>query len=329
MHKVFISHASVDQQKARDIANALAELGVDSWASYSDIPPGSHWDRSIESALSHALALIVIVTPASVASDYVRAEVEEAIRSNKIVIPVIAETTDMPLRWRTLQHVSWNPDRAGTCAGAIASALPAGSISLLRELLDDPFRFQEARELILNHEEWLPADEGLGGYIFRTNVETTPDSRIDCLAVRLDSGGPRAILHYLASPYDQPFLASGHPTSQLSELFTIIRKHWAVLTVPLPEQHVLAPVNLLAPQAHRYTVDLRSEWSCYTRVSIYVMAGRRELLSGQPLEVRQNFLAQALFHISSKASCESRIDLLSYDRLLENIESASRSGVDR
>jgi len=48
--------------------------------------------------------MILIVSPDSVDSDYVRAEVEWALNNQRKVIPVITRTAQLPLRWHSLQY---------------------------------------------------------------------------------------------------------------------------------------------------------------------------------------------------------------------------------
>src|SRR5437016_5142262 len=111
MPHVFVSHSKSDKRITKAVCESLAAEGISTLVSFRDIRPGSSWDESVETALKDAIAIIVIVSPASVRSRYVRDEVEEGIRRHKTVIPVIIQPADIPLRWRTLQHVKWNSTR--------------------------------------------------------------------------------------------------------------------------------------------------------------------------------------------------------------------------
>jgi hypothetical protein len=263
------------------------------------------------------MAVIVIVSPASARSRYVRAEVEEGIRRNKTVIPVIIRSTDMPLRWRTLQHVKWNSARAKGCTRRITSGLPHATASQLREALDDPSRFDDVRALILKHKEWLPLEFYMAPvYTFKTNAPISRGSRVDCFAGRLDTIGPRAYLYYLGSPYRAPIYRSGAPSPQLRQMLLTICGHGVYLRNEMRENHQLAPNKLFRAELWEW----RKTFPCYTSLKVHLIIGRRHHYVGDLGAARERLAAtinKDLF--PREAYYGGGFEIMSYDRILETI----------
>lgn len=325
MNTVFLSHASADQAVTKNIAHALAQVGVNTWASFRDIAPGSRWDESIEAALRSSAALVVVVSRSSVESRYVRAEVEDAISSDKTVVPVIVEDVEIPLRWRTLQHLRWTVDDQQACATAIATILPERAVSALSSALNDSARFSQVRDLVLTHPEWLPMEAYMSKwYSFRVEADITANSKVDCFVARLDTPGPRAILVYLTSPYERPFSASGGARPHMRKTLSTIRLHVDFLRREIPTAHPLAPSVLFAAEAHGWTYILPR----YTGLSIHILAGRRSHYEGTTLNARNKFVANANIELYKGHVQLGALEVLSYDRLLESARAreARRSG---
>lgn len=73
MNHIFISHCRKDRKFARGCQTRLSENGFTGWRSDS-IPGGDDWRKEIDKAIKEALALIVVITPDSKASEYVTYE---------------------------------------------------------------------------------------------------------------------------------------------------------------------------------------------------------------------------------------------------------------
>ncbi len=63
MTKLFISHSSSDTEFARQIAQALTEVGVNVWIDVADIPAGMKWSTAIQQGLNECDAMILIISP--------------------------------------------------------------------------------------------------------------------------------------------------------------------------------------------------------------------------------------------------------------------------
>jgi hypothetical protein len=323
MNHVFVSYADEDKRAVTFVCDALKAEGVTTWVSFRHIRPGENWDEAIERALAEASALVVIVSPSSVASRYVRAEVEEAIRKQKTVVPVIIEPVDIPLRWGTLQHVKWNSHNYRTAARKIAHGLPQATASEFREALSDRSRFKDVQKLIGRHTEWLPIRYMTSDfYIYRTGVSVVKGSRIDCFAAVTDTIGPRAELYYLGSPYEKPIYASGKASPELREMLDKIRRDCMALRRITPRTRNLSPEELFRTElrrACRWPRILRH----YYWLEIHLIVGRRDHYGDTAKTARGAIVAkfnQELFPNQELVRKQSgRLEMMSYDRILDAI----------
>jgi hypothetical protein len=92
---VFLSYSSADREAARRFADGLSQEGLTVWWDAA-LRAGETFDEVIENALKAAKSVIVLWSPRSVTSRWVRAEATLADRRNKLV-PVIIEPCDRPI----------------------------------------------------------------------------------------------------------------------------------------------------------------------------------------------------------------------------------------
>jgi hypothetical protein len=93
--KVFISHAEKDGPYAALLGRALTGAGLSVWEP-SAVQPGDNWALKTGEALAKADAVVVLLSPDSVASEWVRREIEFTISSprfNGRLIPVLVRPT--------------------------------------------------------------------------------------------------------------------------------------------------------------------------------------------------------------------------------------------
>ena len=108
---IFLSYARHDRATARVIADGLSNEGLSVWWDAS-LHSGETFDEVIERNLKEAKAVVVLWSPASVASRWVRAEATLADRRNKL-IPAIIEACDRPIIFElthTAELTGWNGD---------------------------------------------------------------------------------------------------------------------------------------------------------------------------------------------------------------------------
>lgn len=110
---IFLSYARQDRTIARTVAAGLRDEGLTVWWDAS-LRSGETFDEVIERNLKDANAVVVLWTPASVASRWVRAEATLADRRNKLV-PAIIAACDRPIIFElthTADLIDWNGDRS-------------------------------------------------------------------------------------------------------------------------------------------------------------------------------------------------------------------------
>jgi hypothetical protein len=110
---IFISYSREERQAARHFAECFAQEGFAVWWDAA-LRSGETFDEVIERELRAAKAVVVLWSPRSVASRWVRAEATLADRANKLV-PVIIESCSLPIIFELTQAAdlaSWTGDTA-------------------------------------------------------------------------------------------------------------------------------------------------------------------------------------------------------------------------
>ena len=113
MQRVFISHSSKDIEKAEALAELLRKSGFDPWLDKWEIHGGDVLVHELDDALREAYAGIILVSRASLKSDWVKSEyavlMKERIHGNKILIPVLLEQKlELPPLLSTLVHLQFD-----------------------------------------------------------------------------------------------------------------------------------------------------------------------------------------------------------------------------
>jgi hypothetical protein len=127
---IFISYSREDRPAARHFAESFTREGFDVWWDAA-IRSGQTFDEVIEKALRSAKAVVVLWSPRSVASRWVRAEATLADRANKLV-PAIIEACDRPIIFE-LTHAVDLADWTGDTSDSRWQTL----VSDLRRLVGD------------------------------------------------------------------------------------------------------------------------------------------------------------------------------------------------
>lgn len=100
---IFLSYSREDRAAVRHIAESFAAEGLDVWWDAA-LQSGQTFDEVIEQRLKEAKAVVVLWSPRSVTSRWVRAEATLADRKNKLV-PAIIEPCDRPIAFE-LTHTA-------------------------------------------------------------------------------------------------------------------------------------------------------------------------------------------------------------------------------
>jgi formylglycine-generating enzyme required for sulfatase activity len=122
--RVFVSHSHQDDAFTQRLVTDLRAAGAVVWVDVADISQGDFLQR-INEALEQSEWLVLVLTPAAVASPYVRSEVDAALHlvhqgRMRDVIPILAAPTPphtIPPLWGVLQRYDATRDYRAAVAG--------------------------------------------------------------------------------------------------------------------------------------------------------------------------------------------------------------------
>ncbi len=155
MADVFVSYARSDKPRVAPLVAAIEAKGWSVWWD-PEIVPGQEFDDQIDAEIDAAKAVLVVWTPVSVASRWVRGEAREAAERN-ILVPVRFEQARLPMDVRAIHTTDldgWGEDPGSPAAQEFLRALgamiartqasqsgKAGTASAPAALDADPARF--------------------------------------------------------------------------------------------------------------------------------------------------------------------------------------------
>lgn len=87
--KIFISHSSKDKWAAKRISSDLVALGAETFLDEKDIQTGQSIDHSIKQHLKSSDDFLIIISPASIKSEWVLIELGGAIILEKKIVPIL------------------------------------------------------------------------------------------------------------------------------------------------------------------------------------------------------------------------------------------------
>jgi len=126
---VFVSYARSDRELVAPLIAGLEERGLSVWWDPA-IAPGQEFDRQIAAELAAAAAVLVVWTPNSVQSRWVRGEAREG-ADRGILVPVRFGDASLPIDFRAFQTIDL---KAGDATGASPAFHEA--VRALSELVD-------------------------------------------------------------------------------------------------------------------------------------------------------------------------------------------------
>jgi formylglycine-generating enzyme required for sulfatase activity len=103
MADIFVSYTHTDRDRAERFAQRFRDSGFSVWWD-DDINPRVSWDETIEREIDSAASVVVLWSPRSVASEWVRKEAHYA-HDHKKLTPVMIETCQLPLAFTLTQTV--------------------------------------------------------------------------------------------------------------------------------------------------------------------------------------------------------------------------------
>jgi hypothetical protein len=94
MSDAFISYAREEKDFVRDLCSELKKRDKEVWVDLDDIPGTAKWWEEVEDGIASADAFLVVISPASIASEVCAREVATAADLNKRIVPLVRRETD-------------------------------------------------------------------------------------------------------------------------------------------------------------------------------------------------------------------------------------------
>lgn len=107
MEKVFISYSRKDIDFVRKLAGDLESAGYDVWWDITDLRGGDDWVRNIPKAIKDSRYFIVVLSPNSIESEWVRKEYTQALSLRKKIIPLMFAPCEVPFALNTINFVNF------------------------------------------------------------------------------------------------------------------------------------------------------------------------------------------------------------------------------
>jgi hypothetical protein len=100
MGRIFISYSRRDTEIVDSIAEAMIVAGLEIWIDRQDIQAGNTWRVQIVQGIDTCDAFVLMLSPASVASDNVRKEIDLAQDAGRTIFAVMLEPVRLPAEIR-------------------------------------------------------------------------------------------------------------------------------------------------------------------------------------------------------------------------------------
>jgi len=99
---VFISYCRTDEEFVQHVKRELSAAGIQTWQD-RDIEPGRYWQADIDTAIRDAGAMVLVLSPSALESEYVNYEWAFALGAGLSVIPILYNTELSEIRHGALQ----------------------------------------------------------------------------------------------------------------------------------------------------------------------------------------------------------------------------------
>lgn len=108
---IFISYQHDDVDFVGAMMLQLERAGIHGWIDSEHLRAGDDWRQGIDDAIRNSSALIVVMTPAAKASEYVTYEWAYGWGAGKKVIPILLKTTSLHPRLEALQYLDFTNNK--------------------------------------------------------------------------------------------------------------------------------------------------------------------------------------------------------------------------
>ena len=105
MAQVFISYSRKDLSFVEQLATDLKNAGFDVWYDVSSLRGGSRWRFEIENAIRNSQSTIFVLSPDSIASEWVEREFLFSSNLKRKLIPLMYRSCELPLNYLNLNYI--------------------------------------------------------------------------------------------------------------------------------------------------------------------------------------------------------------------------------
>jgi hypothetical protein len=123
-HRIFISYSRTDIDFVCQLAEDLEQAGFDVWWDISNLRGGDAWVQSIQTALKASKYCVIVLSPASIKSEWVEKEYMYAIALRLRVIPVLYRTCEIPMALANIHRIDFQENEYQRGLQEILAALP-------------------------------------------------------------------------------------------------------------------------------------------------------------------------------------------------------------
>jgi hypothetical protein len=144
VHKVFISYAHEDKFVAEDIYAKLDHLGINAFLDEKNIGIGERITLAVNGHLMSSSILVVIISPASIKSNWVMLELGQAIAMSKTILPyLIHPSQDVPDVLRDTKCTSDFDSLISYFSSLAKKELKREEIAPIRQIEVEAYKIQE------------------------------------------------------------------------------------------------------------------------------------------------------------------------------------------
>jgi tetratricopeptide (TPR) repeat protein len=129
--KVFISHSTDDQAISDNLCTYLEARDIKCWIAPRDIPGGTSFPEKLAEGITNCELMLVLLTPASAASEYVLREVATAVELRLELLPVLLQHVTLPVGLGLLLKTKQRLDLSGRPIATCFDTMRARILELL------------------------------------------------------------------------------------------------------------------------------------------------------------------------------------------------------
>ena len=103
--RIFVSYSSKDQVFVDQLFARLKESGHFAWLNTESITKGLHWHEEMKKGLHETDILLLVVSPDSIASKWVKQEWKFFLQTGKKVFPILLRQTKLPVALSKIEMI--------------------------------------------------------------------------------------------------------------------------------------------------------------------------------------------------------------------------------